>query len=469
MVEDEGAIEAPVKEECSTEVLICGSTKWDLLGRSSVPKSVAARGGGEAGSDHLGPCRMQFKDLPDGTIIRDVYSGPLAAHAVLVDADGLAYAFGRNDTGQLGTADLRSHTHPIPLKLPSKPSTESEPERVVQAACGKGHTILVTSAGRAFACGLNVHGQLGIDKKTDLRNPGWPDLTQVEMPAGERVVYAAAGKDFSVFASESGGLFTAGSGEFGQLGNGRTGESIETGNRLEYDFMRVAGRVPGFADGEGAPRIVQVAAGANHALALDDAGHVWSWGAGGYGRLGHKKPDDELKPRMIETLAQQQRKIDFVACGQTCSYAVARSITTLYMWGVTKPNREATMYPKPEYDLQGWAIRSIAIGASSAIVAAESSTITWGASPTFGELGYGEGKPKSSTKPKLVDAVEGLTVSKVAMGLAFSVMVVQVNNDEDQKILDKLKVEGVGPNFQEAVPAPKAPATKGKKRKRKAK
>ena len=46
---------------------------------------------------------------------------------------------------------------------------------------------------------------------------------------------------------------------------------------------------------------------------------------------------------------------------------------------------------------------ALATGGTSTIVAAgDGGLITWGPSPTFGELGYGEGDVKSSTKPKLV-------------------------------------------------------------------
>lgn len=56
-------------------------------------------------------------------------------------------------------------------------------------------------------------------------------------------------------------------------------------------------------------------------------------------------------------------------------------------------------------------------------MAAETSTISWGTS-VAGELGYGdeEGTPRTSTKPKLVDPLEGLTVMQVAMGYGHSLL-----------------------------------------------
>lgn len=58
----------------------------------------------------------------------------------------------------------------------------------------------------------------------------------------------------------------------------------------------------------------------------------------------------------------------------------------LFFWGVTNTSRESTMYPKAVQDLCGWKVRSLACGKSSIVIAADDSTISWGPSPTFGEL-----------------------------------------------------------------------------------
>ncbi len=55
------------------------------------------------------------------------------------------------------------------------------------------------------------------------------------------------------------------------------------------------------------------------------------------------------------------------------------------------------MHPLPMEEVSGLNIRVLATGASSTILAVDDTTIAWGASPTYGELGFGE-KMKSSTK-----------------------------------------------------------------------
>lgn len=44
------------------------------------------------------------------------------------------------------------------------------------------------------------------------------------------------------------------------------------------------------------------------------------------------------------------------------------------------------MYPKPVQDLAGWNITSIGVANTSIVISADDSLISWGASPTYGEL-----------------------------------------------------------------------------------
>ena len=74
-------------------------------------------------------------------------------------------------------------------------------------------------------------------------------------------------------------------------------------------------------------------------------------------------------------------------------------------------------------------MRDIGAGHTHAAVAADSSLISWGPSPSYGALGYGEpdeknGVPKSSTKPRKVDDLEGQSVCSVAAGYAHTVLVI---------------------------------------------
>ena len=58
-----------------------------------------------------------------------------------------------------------------------------------------------------------------------------------------------------------------------------------------------------------APKIIKIACGPNHTIAVDDNCKAYSWGFGGYGRLGHAETSDELVPRLIKYLDQKNRGV----------------------------------------------------------------------------------------------------------------------------------------------------------------
>lgn len=413
-------------EEGEFQLLFCGSNRWDLLGRKCVPKSVLLRGGSDAGVELLAPTRVRFEGLQNVGFTK-VFSGPTAAHMVLVDKDGCAYGVGRNDCGQIGKLDLKSRAHVVNLAVPVE-----EGEKVVSASCGKGHTLVVTSSGRAFSCGWNAFGQLGNGARGDAKGKMgvWQTVCLYD-----KVVGVAAGADFSVFLCEDGGVFCCGNGQYGQLGNGRTGECIEGTGRVAFDVVHTPNKVRFPSE----IVVTQVAAGSNHVLALDDKGKVWSWGWGGYGRLGHRTPKDEWRPRRIDVFDGPHYKLDFVACGSSASFAVQKSRKSCYFWGVTKKSGESNMYPKPLYDLQGWVVHAVGCGIISSVVAAERNLISWGSGVTYGELGYGKGEAKSSSKPKMMHGVEGLIAEGVAVGVAFTALLVRVDTAEEKAIAAKLE------------------------------
>ena len=446
-----------------THFVFFGTCKWDLVGRKTIPKSVLKNGGSDAGEELHAPTRFLFESYRDTRFI-SIHSGCVASHLILIDDNGLAYGLGRNDFGQLGRSNHKSRHHLTQIPVPLK-----DGERITFATCGRNHSLFVTDTGRAFACGHNQTGQLGCGSKSDSQAPGVSDVVPVKIDSAEKVISCSAGSDFSIWLCESGRVFAAGHGQYGQLGNGRTGEHIHSAGRVAYDTVSTPVQVIGFGTEKEEVKVTQVASGANHTLALDVDGKVWSWGWGGYGRLGHRTPNDELRPRKVEALEGEHYKLDFIACGQTASFAVQRNRKSCYSWGITKKTGEANTYPKPLYDLQGWVIKTLACGATSTVLAAEQSIISWGGSPTFGELGYGKGKPKSSTKPQQVKSLEGLEIDQLCEGQAFTAMLVKANNKEQQAIIDKLDQREIANDFKSENEKRKAPDSTNRKKKGKGK
>eukprot|EP00736_Rhodelphis_marinus_P005920 Rmarinus@m.12923 len=141
-------------------------------------------------------------------------------------------------------------------------------ECVVQVAASMHHTLFLTTAGDVWSCGNGDRGQLGhghiINRLTPARIPCF-------FGRGMRVRHVSAGGRHSAFVMDSGEMYTCGQGTFGQLGLGSTDACAEP--------CLVLGDLQGL-------RIVKVACGYMHTLALTDSGVVFSFGRGRSGCLG---------------------------------------------------------------------------------------------------------------------------------------------------------------------------------------
>jgi alpha-tubulin suppressor-like RCC1 family protein len=131
--------------------------------------------------------------------------------------------------------------------------------------------------------------------------------------------------------------------------------------------------------------ITDFSCGYHHTVAIDSKNRAFSWGFGGFGRLGHNEQRDEHVPRLIKFLEPPSRGVKAVFCGSTFSLVINMHGSVL-LFGQSKRTGEANMYPKPIQDLSGWDIRCVACSQTSVVVAADDSVIAWGCSPTFGEL-----------------------------------------------------------------------------------
>ncbi|XP_066059352.1 LOW QUALITY PROTEIN: protein RCC2 [Chamaea fasciata] len=354
---------------------------------------------------------------------------------------------GRNEKGQLGHGDTKRVEAPRPIEALGG-------ESIVAAACGRNHTLLCPprrrspraaavfphESGAVFAFGENKLGQLGLGNQTD----AVPSPTQI-LYNGQPICKLGCGAEFSMVMDCKGNLYSFGCPEYGQLGHNSDGKFIARAQRIEYDCELLPRRLALFVertkDGQvlPVPNVVvrDVACGANHTLVLDSQKRVFSWGFGGYGRLGHAEQKDEMVPRLVKLFDFPGRGAAQIYAGYTCSFAVSET-GGLFFWGATNTSRESTMYPKAVQDLCGWKIRSLACGKSSVIVAADESTISWGPSPTFGELGYGDHKPKSSTAAQEVKTLDGIYTEQVAMGYSHSLVIARDESEAEQEKLRKL-------------------------------
>ncbi|KAK8944779.1 Ultraviolet-B receptor UVR8 [Platanthera zijinensis] len=394
------------------ELLFCGGTVWDSLPKKTMPVEAQL----------VSPTRIRSLV---GVDIRFVASSCSSCHFVALDVEGRCYTWGRNEKGQLGHGDTRQRSLPSIVQGLSK-------HRIVNAATGKNHTVVITDDGQSFSFGFNKYGQLGTgSSKVEI------EAFPVESLVSQATV-TACGADFTVWLSsvEGSSIITAGLPQYGQLGHGTDNEynTKDSSVRLAYEPQPRPRSIASLSE----KTIIKVACGTNHTVAADSNGFVYTWGFGGYGRLGHREPKDEWAPRLVEVF--QRHNVlphNAIVCAGSVSSACTGGGGQLYMWGKMKINGDEWMYPKPVMDLSGWNIRCMASGNMHHFIGADDSCISWGVSQ-FGELGYGPLGQKSSVNPKKVDSLDGMHVISVACGLSFSVIVVDKQNIVDR--LDEFEV-----------------------------
>lgn len=386
-------------------LIVCGSLAHSLTGRQGA--STLFDGVEETnlfGPSVLVPFTAEHSD------IEHVFTGSCAAHYFLTRRGGgkpVLLAFGRNEKGQLGLGHVHNVYTPTPVAFFADVP-------VLAAAAGRAHSLFITQDGALYACGDNKMGQCGVGRASDggLHKPQ-------RVPGVTDAVAVGAGADFSVVLTKDGSVFAAGSQAFGQCGSGTTGEYIVSAGRSAFKEIASFTRVAGVSN------IKSIAVGSNHTVALDSDGLVYTWGAGTYGRCGHGDATDVLLPRLVKQLETPRMRVKYIAAGGSLTYVVTILGDMLYHFGVARKSAEAALYPKPISDLAGWHPRCIACGNTSTLVSAEKSVIAWGPAPTAGELGFGDAA-KSSSKPKLIDKLEGCNIVEIAAGYATTLMLMDI-------------------------------------------
>ncbi|KAH9307676.1 hypothetical protein KI387_035587, partial [Taxus chinensis] len=233
------------------EVLFCGATLWEVVGRKNVDFSA---------TNLVSPTRLRSLM---GISISFVAAGCASNHCVALDVDGRCYTWGRNEKGQLGHGDLIQRDKPTLVSGLSN-------YKIVKATSGKQHTVVVTEDAISLAFGLNKHGQLGTgtSKNEVESSPVRCLVTQV--------TNASCGAEFTVWLStvEGSSILTAGLPQYGQLGHGTDNEynAKESSVKLAYEaqprpraIVTLSGKT-----------ITKVACGSNHTVAVDSDGYVYT-------------------------------------------------------------------------------------------------------------------------------------------------------------------------------------------------
>ncbi|KAG6841010.1 hypothetical protein C0991_002640 [Blastosporella zonata] len=161
-------------------VLICGGTDWPKLGKKERGGATKAN---DANDFECVQSRRQTSpltsppnsnpDLLEPFILRSlsniriasVHTSCSGCHFVALEPTGAAWLFGRNGFGALGIPPATAGgdeyvSENAPMRILPSDLGAKEGTRFVSAACGKNHTLLVSSDGSVWSAGQNNLGQV---------------------------------------------------------------------------------------------------------------------------------------------------------------------------------------------------------------------------------------------------------------------------------------------------------------------
>ncbi len=300
------------------------------------------------------------------------------AHTVYVDEDGVLWAWGSNQAGQLGveTEETGTGLQGDSIPLSSKPLRVMED--VVSASAGADFTLALKTDGTLWAWGGNEDGQLGCGTTE-------PALQPVQIL--DQVTAMSAGDYHAAALRADGTLWTWGDNLFGQLGDG-------TWNSRSAPALVLT-------------QVVAVSAGANATAAIRSDGTLWTWGDNLFGQLGDGTLESRPLPRQILT--------DVSAVSMGGYHAIAcRGDGTLWTWGSSIDGQlglgiqgeDSTPLPTPaQVILDQSAPLQISAGTShTAVLSADGALWTWGRN-NCNQLGCGS--TGSRAQPSMVPEAAG--------------------------------------------------------------
>ncbi len=178
------------------------------------------------------------------------------------------YAWGRNDTAQLGDGSGNNALSPeniagVDLRLLST---------------GQFHTCGLDASGAAFCWGRNDYGQLGMGSATGTRA-----LTPVTMPSGVTFTSIATLIFSTCALASDGSAYCWGLNEYGELG---------VGDLLTRTSPQLVAMPVGVT-------FTQIVGGFQHACGLTAAGAAYCWGYNGYGQLGLGAVSNQTTPQPV--------------------------------------------------------------------------------------------------------------------------------------------------------------------------
>ncbi|BDR54486.1 hypothetical protein KIMH_05970 [Bombiscardovia apis] len=278
-----------------------------------------------------------------------------------------------------------------------------------QVSAGSTHGTGLNENGGVYWWGSYIYGQWGS------RAP-----VLAELPRGIKITEVVSGYNHSMALASSGKIYAWGVNDKGQLGNGDTSGALQKTPALVN-----RGAIP---DGV---RIVHIAAGDGHSLAIGSDGKAYAWGNNQYGQLGNNDP---THANQYEPVAAAQGAIPAsvsltqISGGSNFTLALG-SDQRAYSWGFGGSGRlgigNGTNQDAPVAVLQGNMpagvnFKQVSAGGSHALaVGTNDYAYAWGSN---GSYQLGNGSMWSHPDSAVPTGVSAGKVLQVSAGAAHSML-----------------------------------------------
>jgi len=344
------------------------------------------------------PAPVQVNGLTGVVAVAAGWGGFQSPHSLAVRYDGTVWAWGTNDSGQLGDGTATGNVA-IPGRL--TPAQVKGLSGVVAVVAGWSRSVALKGDGTVWTWGWQGVYVAGAHLSV-------PQLTPVQVDGLERVVAIAArerdnlalrvdGSVWSWLSDQSTPTPIDGLSEVMSIAAGSHGSLAvrRDGSVWAWERNNAPVPVPGLAGA------VTVASGGHHNLALTPDGAVWTWGLNNSGQVGDGTMPQRLAPAQVSGVAE----VASVSAGLYTSLALKRD-GTVWAWG----HEESPSLPAPMTGLDG--VVAIAAGKRHNLALRDDGTVwAWGGND-LGQVGDGTTTDRSTPVQ-----VSGLAeVSAIAAG-----------------------------------------------------
>jgi alpha-tubulin suppressor-like RCC1 family protein len=170
------------------------------------------------------------------------------------------------------------------MNLMSEVSNNDSPKQVQEFSqisltsivSGATHNLALTANGKIYSWGYNNKGQLGYFTSSGQYRP--KIINSIDSS-----IKISCGAYHSLALSESGDVYSWGHNYRGELGNNSTSDESEPYRITKLRFMKV----------------LDIACGYNHSIAVTDIGKCYSWGNNEFGQLGHGNNMNAFEPFQV--------------------------------------------------------------------------------------------------------------------------------------------------------------------------